>query len=128
MRCVEAIANVFTDLFASRCAPVLSHIDEPGAVPLNTVCYMWWDEFPGLALSDDPDCDRLHRAAIDVMRRTLRLDSIACQEAALHGLGHWAHDRPDDVTAVIDEFLRDGRGRRAELTSYARSARCGCVL
>lgn len=128
LRCVEAIEGVFAELFASRCAPILGHIDEAGAAPLNAVCYMWWDEFPCLALPDDPDCDLLHRAAIDVMSRTLRLESIACQEAALHGLGHWARHRPDDVTRVIDEFLADGRSRRAELISYARSARCGCVL
>jgi hypothetical protein len=127
-RCIVTIENVFADLFAPRCAPVLSHIDEPGAAPLNSVCYMWWDEFPCLALPNDPDCDLLCRAATDVMRRTLRLGSIACQEAALHGLGHWARYRPNDVTAAVDEFLGDRRGRRAELVSYAQSARCGCVL
>ncbi|OAP42707.1 hypothetical protein AU381_16190 [Sinorhizobium glycinis] len=128
LRCVEAIENLFTDLFAPRCAAVLGHIDEPGAAPLNAVCYMWWDEFPCLALADDPTFDLMHRAAIGVMRRTLRLDSIACQEAALHGLGHWARNRPDEVAASIDEFLGDGRSKRAEIVSYARSARCGCVL
>ncbi|TCN29012.1 hypothetical protein [Sinorhizobium americanum] len=128
LSCIEAIENVFTDLFAPRCAAVLGHIDEPGAAPLNTVCYMWWDEFPSLALPDDPSCDRMQKAAIDVMRRTLGLSSIACQEAALHGLGHWARYRPSDVAAAVDEFLGDGRSKRAEIVSYARSARCGCVL
>ena len=128
LRCIETIENVFANLFARRCATVLGHIDEPGAAPLNSVCYMWWDEFPCLALPNDPDCDLLHRAAIDVMRRTLTRDSIACQEAALHGLGHWARYRPNDVAAAVDEFLGNGRGKRAELVSYAQSARCGCVL
>ncbi|ASY69214.1 hypothetical protein [Sinorhizobium fredii] len=128
LACVEAIEHVFACLFAPRCAAVLGHIDEPGAAPLNTVCYMWWDEFPCLALPDDPDCDLIHRAAIDVMRRTLRLGSIACQEAALHGLGHGARHRPNEVAAAVDEFLGDGRSKRDEIVSYARSARCGCVL
>ncbi|WEX87285.1 hypothetical protein PZN02_003662 [Sinorhizobium garamanticum] len=128
LRCVEAIEKVFADLFAPRCADVLAHIDEPGAAPLNSVCYMWWDEFPCLALPGDPDCDLLHGAAIDVMRRTLRLSSVACQEAALHGLGHWLRYRPHDVAAAVDEFLGDGRCRRSELVSYAHCARVGCVL
>ncbi|ODR88742.1 hypothetical protein [Sinorhizobium alkalisoli] len=128
LTCVAAIEHIFTDLFAPRCAAVLGHIDEPGAKPLNMVCYMWWDVFPCLALPDDPDCDNLHRTAIDVMRRALQLDSIACQEAALHGLGHWARHRPDHVLPVVDAFLADGCGRRAELISYAHSARCGCIL
>ena len=128
LACVEAIEHVFADLFAPRCTAVLGHRDEPGAAPLNMVCYMWWDEFPCLALPEDPAHDLLHNAAIDVMRRTLRLDSIACQEAALHGLGHWARQRPSEVAAAVDAFLDDGRGKRAEIVSYARSARCGCVL
>lgn len=128
LRCVAAIEHIFTDLFAPGCAAVLGHLDEPGAKPLNMVCYMWWDVFPCLALPDDPESDRLHRSAIDVMRRTLQLASIACQESALHGLGHWAHRRPDDVTPVVDAFLTDGPSRRAEIMSYARSARCGCIL
>ncbi|ASY65463.1 hypothetical protein SJ05684_b44810 (plasmid) [Sinorhizobium sojae CCBAU 05684] len=128
LRCVAAIEHIFTDLFAPRCATVLGHIGEPGTKPLNMVCYMWWDVFPCLALPDDPNCDNLHRAAIEVMHRTLQLGSVACQEAALHGLGHWARDRPDDVGPVVDAFLADGRARRAALTSYAHAARCGCIL
>jgi hypothetical protein len=127
-RCIQAIHELFTSLFARRCAPVLSHIDEPGALPLNGVCYMWWDTFPCFALPDDPDFDRLQQATLAVMRKTLALDSIACQEGALHGLGHSARAHPQEVGAIIDEFLRDPRPKREVLVKYARSARCGCVL
>jgi hypothetical protein len=127
LECIGAIHTLFAELFATRCAPTLGHLSEPGQ-PLNTVCYMWWDEFPCIALPDDPDCDRLHEAAIDVMRRTLELDSPACQEAALHGLGHWARQHPASIEAAIDGYLADGREKRPELIAYARSARCGCVL
>lgn len=128
LRCIESIHTLFARIFDRRCAPVLSHIDEPGATPLNGVCYMWWDVFPSVALPGDPDRDTLNVATIDVMRRSLDLDSVACQESALHGLGHSARTYPREVQAAVDRFLTDGRPRRQELTVYAHSARCGCVM
>jgi hypothetical protein len=129
LACVEAIHELFANLFAPRCAPALGHLSEPGAeAPLNIVCYMWWDEFPCLALPDDADHRSLHEAALSVMRRILHLDSIACQEAALHGLGHWARGHPSLVGSVVDEFLVAHPAARSQLITYARSARCGCVL
>jgi hypothetical protein len=129
LACVEAIHELFAGLFAPRVAPVLGHRSEPGAeAPLNIVCYMWWDEFPCLALPGDPDHDLLHQAAIAVMEQTLRLDSIACKEAALHGLGHWAGRHPNLVRPVINAFVTANADARADLIAYAKSARGGCVL
>jgi len=59
--------------------------------PLNYVCYMWWDEFPSIASAGDSDLPMLHDAALRTMERILLLSSLACQESALHGLGHWQH-------------------------------------
>jgi len=127
LACVRAIFPFFEQLFAPRCAPALGHLSEEG-LPLNTCCYMWWDEFPCIALPDDPDRDLLSGAALDVMRRTLALDSPACQEAALHGLGHWARYHPAEVEAAVDAYLADSGEKRPELIVYAQAARCGCVL
>ena len=124
---IRSTYRLFAELFAPKCSPTLGHLSETGNA-LNTCCYMWWDEFPCIALPDDPDHDLLHEAAIGVMRQTLALDSTACQEAALHGLGHWARYRREDVEATIDAYLADDCDRRPELVTYARSARCGCVL
>lgn len=127
LACIESIYRLFVDLFAQRCSPALGHLSEAGK-PLNTCCYMWWDEFPCIALPDDPDRDLLHQAAVDVMSRTLQLDSPACQEAALHGLGHWARHHPSGIEPAIDAWLANGMEKRPELVTYAQSARCGCVL
>lgn len=126
-RCVEAIADLFEQIFALRAAPVLSHIDEPGGNALNIPCYMWFDVMPSVALADDPDRDRLHRAMLVTMERILALENIACQEAALHGLGHWAAAYPGKVRETIEVYLHADTGRRADLSAYARAARCGCV-
>ena len=126
-RCIETIAILFEQILAPRAAPVLSHIDEPGANALNIPCYMWFDVMPSVALADDPDRDMLHRALLGTMERILGLENIACQEAALHGLGHWASAYPDEVTATVDRYLSSGGNKLPELTAYARAARCGCV-
>ncbi|MGO9244485.1 MAG: hypothetical protein ACLQDC_06905 [Verrucomicrobiia bacterium] len=42
-RCIRSIYTLFESYFAAKCSLHLSHIDEPGANPLNSVCYMWWD-------------------------------------------------------------------------------------
>ena len=128
IRCVNSIVSLFAKLFMPRCTSDLSHLREPVTGPLNIVCYMWWDEFPCIALPSDPAWQTLQQHALQAMERILNLDSIACQESALHGLGHWQRQRAAEVTAIVDRFLESSAGRDARLVAYAKSARCGCVL
>jgi hypothetical protein len=125
--CIEAIQTLFARLFQPRCPPVLSNIDEPGGTKLNQVCYMWWDIIPLAASSKPRRPDPIHEACLRVMRETLRLPNPACQESALHGLGHWAHAYPAFAATVIDAYLAGDPNRRPELVRYAQAARSGCV-
>jgi hypothetical protein len=123
----SAIADFFRDVLAPRCAAQLGHVAAEPPAPLNTATYMWWESFPGFANPDDP-----HRALVDdaelaALERILALDSVACQEAALHGLGHWVRREPR-CEAIIDRYLASGRAAMPELEAYARAARCGCIL
>ena len=122
-----AIGALFAKLFAPRCSPHLSHLDEAGASALNVSCYMWWDLIPFLGRPDDPARREIDDACLGVMERTLDLDSIACRESALHGLGHWHGGYPRRVESAIDAFLGAHPDLRPELVRYARSARSGCV-
>src|SRR5258708_31689963 len=128
LRAIGAIYSLFDQLFRPQCAPIMSHLDEEGAKPLNGNCYMWWDGFPSVALPGDPDRLALHDAVLAVMGKILTLDSIACQESALHGLGHWQRERPMIVESNIDRFLRSNTALDHRLVAYAQAARCGCVL
>lgn len=128
IRCVEAVVPFFERLFTPRCTQHLSHLSELEAGPLNGVCYMWWDVFPSLALADDPDLSILHDSALRTMERILHLDSIACQESALHGLGHWQPGYQNRVATIIDDFCARSPETDPRLLAYAKSARCGCVL
>ena len=102
---IESIYNLFKNLFARRCSPHLSYIDEKGANPLNSVCYMWWDLLPICGQPDYPNRSKIDQKILNVMQRTLELPSIACQESALHGLGHWETHYPKQVETIINNFL-----------------------
>jgi hypothetical protein len=128
LRCVRSCESLFRKLFLPRCSAHLSHRDEPGSNPLNSVCYMWWDIVPVYGGPRPEDRAALHEAALDTMATVLDMTSIACQESALHGLGHWHSSFPERTEALIDRFLAVHLHARRELLVYARSARCGCVL
>jgi hypothetical protein len=130
---------------------------EPPA-PLNSSCYMWWDLFPtwgggggqahereagwGTSRQDRRRSPRrgagrsgaesaihtVDEAILEVLARTLKIESEPCREGALHGLGHWGLNHPERVAEIIDRWLATAPCISPELRRYADSARAGCVL
>ena len=127
-RCIRSFYTLYEQCFAKRCTPHLSHLDEPGAGPLNRVCYMWWDIIPVNGRPEDPTHRGMDQEILQVMESALQLNSIACQESALHGLGHWQLHYGSQVKEIINNFLRRNKAMREDLRLYALSARNGCVL
>jgi hypothetical protein len=127
--CVHTIYTLFERVFAARCAPVPLHATEASGHELNSLCYMWWDI---ISLQSDKGDDRrgsISKAMLDVMRRTLALPNMACQESALHGLGlNNIRAYRDQVGGIIDEYLAANPNLRPELRLYAENARIGHVL
>jgi hypothetical protein len=71
----------------------------------------------------------LRKRIIDAgMSRILGFQLLACQESALHGLGHWQRDHDRHVCAIIDGFLADSPDIDPRLIAYANAARRGRVL
>jgi hypothetical protein len=122
-----AIARFFEEVLAPRCVPELGHLAREAPPAINTVTYMWWESFPGLVRPDDPERRLVIDAELDCMEQILASESIACQEAALHGLGHCARAEPR-CAEIIDRYLISGRATLPQLVAYAQSARSGCVL
>jgi len=121
------IDRVYAQIFAARCAPALGNLSEGAEHPLNMLCYMWWDAIV-FDTTGDARLDREFFAAlIEAMGRTLAIPHPACQEGALHGLGHWGEHAPDRAQELIDMFLSENRAARPELVTYARAARGGCI-
>lgn len=142
-RCLTNIATIYRIVFAEICIRKTHHgrsSDHPESTAADHICYMFWDVFPmyGRTRNDltrddadvrgnwDDHC-KIEAACIDSMERTLATDHIACQEGALHGLGHWQMYYPERVAPIVDSFLRRC-GERHELIGYARDARNGNVL
>jgi len=126
-RALRALYDLYAGCFASRCSPGLSHRDEQVLSPLNAICYMWFDVIPIHAQSEDRTRHEIDEVMLEVMERILTLDSEACQEGALHGLGHWQYQYPKRVQAIIDAYLARNRQIRKALRQYALNARSGCI-
>jgi len=127
-RCITSIHQLYEQCFAKRCSPHLSHLNEPGANPLNLVCYMWWDIMPIYGHPDDPIWKEMDEDILRVMESTLQLDSIPCRESALHGLGHWQHHYPERVGEIINNFSISQRELPEKLKAYMINAYTGNVL
>jgi hypothetical protein len=128
-RAWRSIVPLFREVMARRCTPALSHLDEPGASPLNLACYMWWDLMPVAPAPTSSDTSRrlLDDELLAVMTALLKIPHDACRESALHGLGHWALSEKRAVPA-IDTFLARSADLRPDLLAYAKAARSGCIL
>jgi hypothetical protein len=55
----------------------------------------------------------------ETLNRILRLDSVPCQTAALHGLGHLHHP---DTERVIEQYLQGNPMVSPKLRDYALAA------
>lgn len=127
--CIAAIYNLYERYFSKHCAETLSHLGEEGN-PLNGPCYMWWDVFPWFGHPKESQYAKLDDAILSVMEKTLLINHVACQEGALHGLGHWARDYPQRVAQTIDGFLNSSTKKTIpfKLAQYAALARWGYIL
>jgi hypothetical protein len=127
---VNAMYIVYEKLFVTRCSNgTTAWANEETTKqfnPLNSICYMWWDIIPLYGKSGNRTREKLDSYCLDVMERILQLNSIACQESALHGLGHWQNAYPKRVKRIIDEYLK--REIDNELREYARQACTGMIL
>lgn len=124
---LAAIHDVYAGLVA-RLLPAGASARDDRLGALGYVAYMWWDVFPVHARGDYADPEAVRATCLDVMERTLALPHRACQEGALHGLGHWRFAFPERVTSVIDGYLARRPRPHDELEAYARAARTGCIL
>jgi len=91
------------------------------------LCYMWWDAIYFGDTGDPRLAQEFSAALIEAMGRTLAIPHPACQEGALHGLGHWGSHAPARAEALINAYLTQNRASRPELVNYALAARSGCI-
>jgi hypothetical protein len=127
LRALRSFVPLFEQVMATRCSPHLSHLDERGANPLNSACYMWWDILPIHGCPEEPLRAEFDADVLAVLRRLLAIAHDACRESALHGISEWSIYYPQ-VADTVEEFLSRTANLRPELISYAQRARVGNVL
>lgn len=128
IRCLRSFYSLFQKLFAKRCSEHLYHIDQTHGNALNAVCHMWWDIIPIYGMPDDIPKRQFDLEVLRVMARILSLESLACQESSLHGLGHWQTCYPKKIPLVVDRFLETNPSAPKALVQYAKQAIAGYVL
>lgn len=131
--CIESFNVVYRELFAKRCTPIIGtkrKRGDPKYNPLNDVCFMWWDIFPFRVSKrpTSPKAEKIHQGLLEVMVKALHLKSRACQESALHGLGHWYKAYASFVYEAITQFIDTHPNLYPPLYDYAIAARGGRML
>lgn len=126
VRCVRSIGVLYRELFLPRCSERLGHLSEQGG-RLDMVCYMFWDIACFGGAAGDREGNLLEDAVLDVLDDALHLDHAACQESAIHGLGHRVGRHPHRAPAILEGWLKTVRARDPRLNDYARAARGGCI-
>lgn len=124
---IQSISGLYSGVFSERCSPVLSHMDQAGAKPVNSICYMLWDITALTYLNKNPEKDKFYRKLLSVMENSLYMENLACVESGLHGLGHLHYYRKGEVEKIIPRFIEKRGDLPEELIQYARSAQRGCV-
>ena len=113
---IDATVALYRDLFA---------ID-----PLDTSSHMFWD---GIAYdyfcgNRDPETNaedrRVQDAMFDALLQILSLDSLPCQRAALHGLGHLRHR---ETEKAVEDFLARNPNLSEKDRAYARACASGTM-
>jgi len=122
---ITSMEVVFRDLFA-RLINGRGIYNNSSGSPLTyrEMCYMWWDVFPRHGVPRRSDMDETDAVICRTICSILKIDNFACQESALHGLGHWFSSRPDEVVEEVRSFLSSAP---AELKQYAMDAMQGRV-
>ncbi|HMF41572.1 MAG TPA: hypothetical protein VKQ32_12930 [Polyangia bacterium] len=131
IRCIESLKVLYRDLFAVRCGPLLQHLltpDDPvKGTALDTICYMLFDLSQIEGATTTIGEEHLVDPIFDVLEYALGLDSVACQESALHGLGHLWLFHSKRVPPIVDRYLAAHPDLDERLRSYAGAARVGVV-
>jgi hypothetical protein len=87
---------------------------------------MLWD-MDGIGCGAFQNDEEMIKLSFEVLRHALSIPHLACQESALHGLGHFGSVQKEPVLSIVSEFLQAQR-ILPELVGYAKRAANGVVL
>lgn len=129
IKCIKSMHTFFEQFFNQKCKPILTNSSTSimKSISINEACFMWWDWCLIVPKYDSDESTDIDNNVIKIMESILKLDSIACRESALHGLGHWADDYPEQIGGIIDNYVSTTQDQQ-EIILYAEKAKQGLVL
>lgn len=110
-RCVHSMFHLYERLFAND--------------TLATAASMWWDSLcydwhcGNRSRENGGEDERMQNVMFATLAKILELDSLFCQGAALHGLGHLHHPGTEELVA---DYLKAHPNISADMKEYARAA------
>jgi hypothetical protein len=131
-RCIRSIEVLTRELFAPRCSDNVWIYTKP----LNHICDLLWDLVVYCINSTDLNSDgalwgvrnpEIDEEVLATLSRILAMPSVACQQSALHGLGHLV-DFAGLGSSVIQQYLNNNPDLRGDLREYAQNALVGRVM
>lgn len=131
-RCIRSLEYLSRDLFAPRCSDNVWIYTKP----LNHICDLLWDivvyatnsteRRPDGTLRDVRNSE-IDQEVLGTLARILAIPSVACQQSALHGLGHLV-SFSGLGSNVVRQYLDDNPDLRSDLREYAQNALVGEVM
>lgn len=106
--CIVSMVNLFERVFMKN--------------SLGDVTFMWWDSFR--SFEDEPEWE-IREVIFNSLTKIIKMDSVICQNSALHGFGHLEHN---GKKKVIEQFLETHPSIDADTREYALAAIEGKVL
>lgn len=99
--------------------------------PLNQTCHMWWDSFGYkfyriINPAENSEHQYLQNAMFITLQKILQLDSVDCQFAALHGLGHVRH--PENAGVIQAYIKQHQQALTADEIAYAEACITGDIM
>lgn len=99
--------------------------------PFNHICHMWWDSlgyrfYRIINPVENSEYQRLQHVMFVTLQKILQLDSVDCQFAALHGLGHVRHPENE---GVIQAYIKQHQQTlTADEIAYAEACIRGDIM
>lgn len=127
-RALRAIGGLYAGQLDRRLAGDLVADPTTDSNSLVSVTFMLWDVSPLSFWPPSSHADICRAAFIDTLAKVLHeVDSLACKESVLHGLGHMCHAAPGHVSAAIGRWLDRRPGVPEAPLDYARQASTGMI-
>lgn len=119
LKVVRSSVSLFSKFFSVECGPGLVHLSQTRD-PINTCCFLWWEDYPGSSAIPLSEGRPLRVGALEAMEAIWQSSaSVACRESAIHGIGDWAPAWGQSAVCLLRRIATEESN--GDLRSYAKN-------